>query len=194
MNNSLITSNWKILLAIAALVLLVVVALGVSFLSGKSTPKPATTKAVPTIIQAQSTPSTNWQVYSQSDYSISYPKDVTATPKQAVNGRGLDFNLPVGQDYHMDLQVLPNTSTSVEKISSIFRAFHYQENDILIDNYPAKKFTGNAKIGGVISQEIAVIVEVKGQIYKLQLTYSGGQRNSDVDDLFLKILLNLKFS
>lgn len=192
MNNFLLNLNWKVLLALG--IILLILGAGSIFLLGRLSSKVTSLSVTPT----PSSAADNWKVYYQSDYSISYPPEASISARRIQGGgRELDIHLAQGPSYRVELQIVPNSNTSIERISGIFRDHHYQESDIVINSKPAKKFTGtmltSLPTGNIVLQEIAALVENNGQIYRLELIYYKPQRNSEVDNLFLKILATFRF-
>jgi len=150
--------------------------------------------SVSPIDRQPTTPISAWQVYTETDYSISYPPDVTITPSIiSGGGKALVFHLPEGSNFNMHLEVIPNSITSLDAISGIFRSFKYQEENILINDKSARKFSGALTAGNKTIQETVVVIENQNQIYKLQLTYSDDRKNIKADDLFSQILSSLVF-
>lgn len=185
MYNTFSNLDWKILVAICFITVFLIAAF-LFFSNNSSSPAPR-----PTPIAS---PAPSLQVYSDSDYSITYPLDVTTTSTTiSGGGKALIFNLPQGSDYQMDLEVLSSSSNNIEIISAIFQSFKFEENNILIDGISAKKFSGSIPVGDKTIQETAVILENKNQIYKLQLSYPSAEKNTKVEQLFSQILSGFVF-
>ena len=194
MYNTFSNLDWRILVAICFLTSgLIAVFLFFSSNSG-SPPVKSTPSVSPTNRQnITPIPTPAWQVYTEADYSISYPPDITVTPQNLVGGKAIRFNLPQGSDYFMNLEIIPNLS--VEDSLQIFRSgYKYQEDDISIDGNTAKKFIGSINLEGKQLQEIITIIEHNNQIYKLELTYPSSERMVAIDQIFYKIFSSLRFS
>ena len=170
----------------------ILIAIFIFFSINPGSPTVKSTPSVSPVNRQNITPT--WQVYSETGYSISYPPDVTITPSIiSGGGKALVFHLPEGSNFNMHLEVIPNSITSLDAISGIFRSFKYQEENILINDKSARKFSGALTAGNKTIQETVVVIENQNQIYKLQLTYSDDRKNIKADDLFSQILSSLVF-
>lgn len=183
MDNILTRLNWKILLGLAIVVLIIIgFTIWSSISSNKTVPSKPT--PIPTVL-------TSWQTYTDPDYQISYPSNLSATVSP-VSGGGKSFRL-TAVSYNIELQIVSAKQTSVEIITKIFNSFNYQQSEVLVDGHPAKKFTGFLKLGSENFQETAVVLENQGQIYKWELKYSGSSRNNEADNTFDQILNSFHF-
>lgn len=172
--------NWKVLTGI--LFFLVIISLVLFFsLVGK-----------PSLDTSQS----QLNSYQEAGYSLNHPKEIAVQPVTVSGGgTGLVFKLPQGEDYTMQLEIVPRTEgNNINTISNIFRISQYSEKDITINGQTGKEFVGSTKIGDRTIQEKAAILEKNGQIYKLHLLYYADQRNLEADNLFSQVRDSLKIN
>lgn len=193
MYKTFLSLDWKVLAAIGFIIFSLIAAyLFFSFNSALPTAK-STPRVSP--ISNSTIPAHAWQIYTDGEFSISYPPDVTTTTSTfSGGGKALIFDLPQGPNYSMTLEVVPSSTetNNIETIYSIFRGL-YQETDINVNGISGKQFQGSHLLGDKNIQEKAVIVENQGQIYKLHLLYYSNERNTQVDNLFSQILSTLYF-
>lgn len=191
MENILAKLNWKILLAVAVLIFILIVVL--IFISSPKKAIPTVVSPTPTSVPT-ATPITSWKIYQGPGYLISAPPEIAVSSANIQGGgKGLIFESQNGLKYNLELQVIPNTITSVEKIAAIFKLQSFDETVIYIDGIQAKKFAGSLKFPVQILQESAVVFERDGEVYKFQIGYVAPARNKEIDDLFSQVYTTFRF-
>ena len=182
--------NWKIILAVAVLIFILIVVLIFISLPKNSNPISVSPSPIPS-----ATPATSWKMHQESGYQISVPSEITVVPTNIQGGgKGLLFQPQKGLKYNLELQVVPNTLASVQKITAIFELQQYTETVVYINGITGKKFSGSMKIGNQLLQGSAVVFERGGDVYKFQLGYLAPTRNTEIDNLFSQLIATFRFN
>ncbi len=133
-------------------------------------------------------PNTTWSVYQGESFRISYPPNLSGTPG-VINGGSIGTAFSItgsqdGTDFSIEIQVTNSETSPLENIYRVFRGFKYKEEEDVVGNVSAKKFSG--RVGNL--REMALVFENRNKAYKIQLMYNSEGANTKIEEIFKGVL------
>ncbi len=197
------TTSQKILITIAGALIFLFFLAVVYILTTPPQPKSNLTKdnnskaQTPTLATINTQPTSPvLKAYQDKYYQISYPDNLIIEPGIIGNDpeqTSLLIHPPTNSsgntEYNIEIEALSSKVSSISAILAVFTALGYQKGNITVSNgLPAYIFKGQTEIQSRTLQEIAVFLEDKGRIFKLQLTYNNLNVDPRIELVFLRIL------
>lgn len=133
-----------------------------------------------------------WKKQSVGSFEISYPRNYIEDLGARQGSRESLVLQPPGKDATINMQSYSLQSTSVSKISYIFSSLGYKQSSITLGKVNASKFYGSVLINSRRVQEVAVVFEANGVLYKLQLAYTSDNQNPALEATFDNIVSSFR--
>lgn len=141
-----------------------------------------------------STPSNTLAVLNNGSYTLTYPKTWSESEGAGVNGGTVVYLQPSNVDprmkSHVILQVIPETTTNINRMNMIYSLLKYQKLSLTVSGISAVRYSATlASVNGPY-HSIAYIFTHTGNLYLLELGYTQNNTDGILESEFTQIVDN----
>ncbi|HVZ11904.1 MAG TPA: hypothetical protein VG965_02650 [Patescibacteria group bacterium] len=135
-----------------------------------------------------------WSKFSGKSFSLSYPPNYA--PQQGTLDGGYEsLVLSSGsKNTKINIATYDSASGAKDRMSKLFSAMRYQNSQTTVSGLSANEFKGSVTVSNQTIQDDAVILEVNGIVYKIQLSYDSPGVDQSIESVFEGVLSSFELA